>query len=280
MISNTYEGVPQVLSNGEWVFIRVTSSLGAAEIYRVRLDGTDFTKLNFELPLGADLDYVSPDAAWLLGYLSGQPAIFAGDGSEHPHRLINNGIPIGQDFEDFTLMPNKGIVIITGDPLSYGVRLDTKEVIWEHSDIDRVLTIDPAEEWIYFVTSEGNLHRMRWDGTSDTLIDPSLVVNYGWGWTADEEWYLFPAYNRATDTHGIMRLNADGQTLEMLLPERVFTSIASWSPDREWLYFQQYVEAPETIHLFRMHGDGNDYEDLSLPFGEGYNYVGEILIHE
>lgn len=275
-IANVSGSIPQVYSNGEWVFIKTAASTGVPEIHRVRIDGTDLTKLGLNLPFGVSLQYLSPDGLWLLGFSVGQPIMLAGDGSQFVP-LLQNRMAVNETYAEFTFLLQRGITIITGFPTSYAVRLDNREQLWSNPTISRVLTTDPAEEWIYYRDANAQLTRMRWDGTGAQALAPSYIVDIGWGWTADGQWYLFPAYNRNTSTLEVLRLHRDGQTLETLAEMHAAPSAAQWSPDGEWIYFWDQQVGRGFWDLFRMRGDGTLYRNLTLPFAPSqYRYEGEI----
>lgn len=134
--------------------------------------------------------------------------------------------------------------------------------------------VSPDGQWIAFV-AEGNLWRMRLDGTDRTFVTGNAMFHTD-AWSPDGERLaiarctLDPNWP-GSQTCGIWTVNRDGTALRQLTgtePETV-DGYPTWSPDGTRLVFERFgfSSHPYTYsgsHLFVMNADGSDVRQITF----------------
>ena len=211
----THEADPQ----NEWVvFTNVDEDL-----YRVRLDGTDFEQLTNTSDLREWYIDWSPDGeyvAWIAD---------VNDASEN----------------QIFVMDRAGEVItqVSNEHNSKGI-------------------VDWSGEWLYYNvgTSDGSeLHRVRADGSDSSLITASPEEISYLGYTMD---WVFYAVNVLDQPTKIYRAPYAGGGAELIYEGILDTVFSVSLRSDEYLYFRAYVpnrtqEAIPNSHVFRLDADGS-----------------------
>lgn len=213
-----------------------------AMVYRMRTDGTERMKLNRQ-----NSWYIHVVGGWIYYEVQEGPSEIFNlrlDGSIRESLGITNAIAAGD------------WIYYHQDQHIYRMRSDrsSTEVLTAVEGYYEVMSV--ADGWIYYLDTnsrgEGNLCRMRTDGTDSAIISEALGY-----FVVAGDWLYYVQHD---EDPGIYRLRTDGSSREKLSDDDgVWINVVD-----DWVY---YLVGDHYLYLeiYRMRLDGSDREKIVFP---------------
>jgi TolB protein len=257
-------------STASWIAFTTKKGASTFDIYRIRPDGSGLTQITFE-----------PGPKYLLGWSPDSRSIaylVSEQGANNIYlRYLNTPY-----LHQLTFLPDnlvslnwspdgRSINFITDDDGTsslYNVKLDGTNL--------RILAVLPIKistptwtsdrEWIAFA-SEGDIIKMRHDGTQIDNVTTSESFDYKPTWSPDGRWIAFEVSYGTT----INLIRADGSQNQPIPNLPTVSQIFSphWSPDGDWIVFSA-GNPLERSNLYRIHPDGTELQQLTHAFTVDY----------
>jgi Tol biopolymer transport system component len=276
------------LENGQWI-VFVSHRDGNAEIYKMRPDGSELTRLTDDPAPDTDPCW-SPDGSWIV-FVSERDAWpretvpvqnnteiykIRADGSQLI-RLTNNPAPD----RDPSWSPDGNWVLFSStrnaNPAAwsgwvtheiYKVKADGSELIrlTDNPADDQSPSWCPDANWIAFISNRDawppqrgdpgwGLYKMKPDGTEATRLTESPMYWLWPSWSPDANWVAF-----VSDEH-MYKVSADGSDVIKLADSCGASGLPSWSPDGDWIAFESHRDGNSAI--YRMRADGSNLTRLT-----------------
>ena len=219
--------------------------------------------------LAAFVDW-SPDGRWLV-FQRRDPvtrdttlAMVAVDGSSAPRRLLAGE---GRMFMGWSA--DSAWAYAANDAGIWRVHVDTLNAEQLSGDAlaineltDTAAVWSPDHEWVYYTTPNGDLVRLRGDGSERAIYFADVYISYAAGWSPDGEWLYIEVF-RGTNISNLYRMRADGSDLTQITDTPGYNRVVGWTPDGTRAIINSSRAIGESLAYFSMTPDGTQAAPLT-----------------